>query len=267
MPTTRVRDLDMYYEDSARGEPVVYISGITADHLIWKPFQLPAFTQAGYRCLIFDNRDVGRTGESGRGDYTTADFAEDTFGLMDKVGIESAHVVGYSMGGMIAQEMTLARPQRVRSLTLLATAPRPDAYLTALLRSLIPAKRHLTREDFTWTLGLRVFTHRFFANPEAVKAWQDRVLGHPYPQSADSFVRQAEAVLQHDSLDRLGAIRVPTHVMVGDEDILVPPRHSRILAERIAGARLTEISEAGHVPFMEKAAEFNRSVLEFISRH
>lgn len=266
MPSARVRDLDMYYEDSGQGEPVVFISGITADHLIWKPFQLPAFAQAGYRCLLFDNRDVGRTGESKRGNYTTADFAADTFGLMDAVGIESAHVVGYSMGGLIAQEMALASSQRIRSLTLVATAPRPDAYLTALLRSLIPAKRNLGREDFTWTLGLRVFTHRFFANPDAVKAWQERVLAHPFPQSADSFVRQAEAILRHDSLGRLDAIRAATHVVAGDEDILVPPRHSRILAERIPGARLTVIAEAAHAPFMEKAAEFNRSVLDFIAR-
>lgn len=267
MPRTRVRDLDLYYEHSGRGQAVVFISGITADHSIWKLFQTAAFASAGYSCLLFDNRDVGQTGESPRDAYTTADFAADTLGLMDSAGISSAHIVGYSMGGMIAQELALADPKRVRSLTLVSTAARPDAYLAALLASLKAAKGALSREDFLLTLGLRVFTHRFFANPDAVQGWRSRTLGNPYPQTGASFARQADAILAHDTLERLGAIRVPTHVIVGDEDILVPPRHSRLLADRIAGARLSVIPEAAHAPFTEKAADFNRLALEFIARY
>lgn len=267
MPTKNVCGMDVYYELSGHGNPVLFISGITADHSIWKLFQLAAFTSAGYSCLLFDNRDVGRTGESPTDTYTISQFVEDTVGLMDTVGLEPPHVVGYSMGGMIAQEMALSYPKRIRSLTLLSTAPRADAYLAALLASLKVAKRSLNREDFLLTLGLRVFTHRFFANLDAVKTWMSTALANPYPQSVAGFVRQADAILNHDTLGRLGSIAVPTHVIVGDEDILTPSRHSHVLAEQIPGARLTVIPEAGHVAFTEKAADFNRHALEFLSQH
>lgn len=267
MPTRSVGDLNMYYELSGGGKPVVFISGITLDHLPWKIFQVPAFSAAGYQCLVFDNRDVGQTGDSPVGGYEITRFARDTIELTEQLGLRSFHLIGYSMGGLIAQEIALAIPERVRTLTLLATFAKPDAQLIMNVATLRIAKRKLSREEFLQVLGLRVFTHRFYENADAVDAWMTRALANPFPQSVEAFGRQADAVLNHDSLERLYRISSPTHIVVGEEDILIPPRHSRVLAERIPNARLALIPEAGHAVASERSAEFNRVALEFLARH
>jgi len=267
MPTKTVGGLEMYYELSGSGAAVVFISGVTQDHVPWKVFQVPAFSGAGYQCLVFDNRDVGQTGESPLGSYPVARFAQDTVELTEQLGIRSFHLVGYSMGGMIAQELALAFPGRIRTLTLLATAPKVDAYVATLFATLKAAKLKLSLEEFLRTIGLRVFTHRFYENPDNVQKWMSRALANPYPQSAASFVRQADAILGHNTMDRLHGIAIPTHVVVGEEDIFVFPRFSQSLAATIPAAKLTVIPEAGHAVAAERATEFNRIALEFLAMH
>lgn len=267
MPKASVGGLGMYYELTGEGPPVVFVSGLTGDHSGWKLFQVPAFNAAGYQCLVFDNRDVGQTGDSPLASYAIGRFCEDTVGLLERLGLDSVHLVGYSMGGMIAQEIALAHPRRLRSLTLMCTTAKPDACLAEILETLGTAKRGLSAEDFLRILGLRIFTYRFYANPQAVKTWLDRALANPYPQSIAGFMRQAGAVLGHDATQRLAAISVPTHVIAGEEDIFIPPRHSRALAERIPGAEVTVVPAGAHALHVEKPAEFNRSLLEFLGRH
>lgn len=171
------------------------------------------------------------------------------------------------MGGMIAQELVLKFPKRVRSLTLVSTLAKPDNYTVAVLETLKAAKQNLTDELFYRTLGLRVFTHRFFNNPEAVRMWLDRALSNPYPQSVAGFIRQADAIVGHDTVSRLAEITVPTHVIFGDEDILTPPRYSHILAEGIRGRKLTTIAGVGHGVPAEAAEKFNRIALDFLVQH
>lgn len=267
MPIKTVGGVEMYYEISGSGAPVVFISGITQDHLPWKLFQVPAFSAAGYQCLVFDNRDVGQTGESPVGSYPITRFAQDTIELTEQLGIRSFHLIGYSMGGAIAQELALGFPDRIRTLTLLSTFPKIDAYVATLLGTLKAAKLKLSREEFLQTIGLRVFTHRFYENPETVQKWMSRALANPYPQSAAAFLRQADAILGHNALDRLHRIATPTHVVVGEEDIFVYPRFSRSLAEIIPAAKLTVIPDAGHAVASERAVEFNRIALEFLTGH
>lgn len=267
MPIKNVGGVEMYYEISGSGAPVVFISGITQDHLPWRIFQVPAFATAGYQCLVFDNRDVGQTGESPVGSYSITRFAQDTIELTEQLGIRSFHLIGYSMGGAIAQELALGFPERIRTLTLLATFPTIDAYVATLIGTLRAAKLKLSREEFLQTIGLRVFTHRFYENPENVQKWMGRALANPYPQSAAAFLRQADAILGHNALDRLHRIATPTHVVVGEEDIFVYPRFSRSLAEKIPAAKLTVIPDAGHAVATERAVEFNRIALEFLTGH
>lgn len=267
MPTKNVGGVEMYYELSGSGPAVVFISGITQDHVPWQVFQVPAFSAAGYQCLVFDNRDVGQTGESPVGSYPITQFAQDTVELTEQLGIRSFHVIGYSMGGLIAQELALGFPDRIRTLTLLATFPKIDAYVATLFANLKAAKLKLSREEFLQTIGLRVFTHRFYENPENVQKWMSRALANPYPQTAAAFLRQADAVLGHNALNRLHRITAPTHVVVGEEDIFAYSRFSRSLAALIPAAKLTVIPEAGHAVATERAVEFNRIALEFLTRN
>src|SRR5581483_8431240 len=130
MPTARVNDIAMYYVEAGAGEPLVLVMGLGGDHLAWG-FQLRPFAER-YRVIAFDNRGAGRT-DAPDVPYTTPLMASDTLALMDTLGIERAHVLGVSMGGMIAQEMALAAPERIHTLHLACTLARPDTYLRALL--------------------------------------------------------------------------------------------------------------------------------------
>jgi 3-oxoadipate enol-lactonase len=246
------------------GEPLVLIMGFGGDHLAWG-FQLPALS-AGYRAIAFDNRGVGQT-DTPDHPYSTRMLPEDTVGLMDALGIEQAHVLGVSMGGMIAQEIAINFPDRVRSLQLHCTFARPDRYLKALMSAWRTARIALGEEGAVRMIAFWLFAPATFdERPEFVEMLLGQALAHPYPQSRTGFLRQSEAVEHHDTLDRLSAIRCPTLVTVAEDDILVPPRFSRILANGIPHAEMHTIPGAGHAYFWEQPETFNDLCLKFLAR-
>ena len=264
MPKIRVGDIEMYYVEAGAGEPLVLIMGFGGDHTAWA-FQLRAFAER-YRVVAFDNRGAGQTDTPDQ-PYTIRMMAEDTVGLMDKLGIDQAHVLGVSMGGMIAQELTLNHPQRVRSLHLGCTLARPDGYAHAQTAAWTEIRTRLSPEAalraiFLWLFAPATYSER----PEFVEQFLQNALANPYRQSLTGFLRQRDAIGAHDTLDRLGAIHCPTLVSVADDDILVPPRFSRELAARIPGADLKLVERAGHVYFWERPDDFNALCLDFLAR-
>ena len=264
MPRVRVGDLTMHYVEAGAGPPLVLIMGFGGDHTAWA-FQIPRLAER-YRVIALDNRGVGQT-DAPDLPYTTRLMAEDTAGLLDVLGIERAHVVGVSMGGMIAQELTLAHPERVRSLHLGCSLARPDAYLRALNASWREMRTGLGREAMLRALGLWLFAPGTYAErPDLVEAVLQATLASSYPQSLTGFLRQGEAVAAHDALARLDAVRCPTLVSVAEDDILVPPRFARELAARIAGAELRVVAGAGHAYFLERPDVFNGLCLDFLAR-
>jgi pimeloyl-ACP methyl ester carboxylesterase len=265
MPMTSGNGLSVYYELDDVGDPVVLIAGLTCDHTAWAP-QVPALRAAGFRCLVFDNRDVGRSG-AGTASYTIRDFAHDTLGIMDTLHIDSAHIVGASMGGMIAQELVLLNPHRARSLTLVCTTAATDAALAGVLRAWRAAREPSTPLEFTLAVAPWLMTHRFLQNAESVQGLLQMVQENPFPQDASRFARQCDAIMAHDAASRLHAINVPTHVIVGTEDVLTPPHYSRKLAGLIPNAQLTEVAKAGHALFWENVPEFNATMLGFLAEH
>jgi pimeloyl-ACP methyl ester carboxylesterase len=264
MPRVRVGDIEMHYVEAGAGEPLVLVMGFGGDHLAWG-FQTPVFA-ARYRVIVFDNRGAGQT-DAPDLPYTTRLMADDTAGLMDALGIERAHVLGFSMGGMIAQELTLNHPHRVRSLQLHATYARADGYLKALSTVWRTVRTELDREASLRTMALWFFAQRTYTErPELVEMILQNSLANPHPQSLTGFLRQGEAVAAHDTLDRLGALRCPTLVSVGEEDILVSPHFARELAEHVPGATLRTIPAAGHVYIWERPDVFNAMCLEFLEK-
>ena len=154
MAKLRVGDIEMYYVEAGTGAPLVLIMGFGGDHLAWG-FQFQAFAER-YRVIAFDNRGAGQT-DAPDTPYTTGLMAEDVRGLMDALGIERAHVIGVSMGGMIAQELALHHPDRVRSLHLGCTLARPDPYLHALSAAWREVRTRLSREAALRTIAVWLF--------------------------------------------------------------------------------------------------------------
>jgi len=267
MPTVQANGVQLFYEEAGTPDapPVLLIMGWGADHTAWA-LQVPALA-AERRVIAFDNRGAGQS-EVADAPYTIPGMAADVVGLMDALGIARAHICGASMGGMIAQEVALRWPGRVRTLQLHCTAPRVDAYAHFLIDTLLAVKARGDREEniravMPWILCRKTVVER----PDFIRFWIERGMTYPYPIGYEGLSRQADAIRGHDTLERLGEIRMPTLITTGLEDILVPPASSRELHARIPGAELVEIADAGHLHFIEQAERFNAVCLEFLQKH
>jgi 3-oxoadipate enol-lactonase len=267
MPAVSVNRVRLFYEETGAADapPLVLIMGWGGDHTAWA-FQVPALA-VDHRVIALDNRGVGQS-DVPEGPYTIAGMAADVVGLMDALGVARAHICGASMGGMIAQELALRHPERVRTLQLHCTAPSIDAYGRFLIDTLVAVKARGDREEnvravMPWLLCRKTMIER----PDFIRFWIERALAYPYPTSYEGLARQADAIRGHDTIARLGEIRVPTLLTTGAEDILVPPVSSRELHARIPGAELVTIPDAGHLHFIEQMERFNAVCLEFLRKH
>ena len=263
MPTIEANGQTLYHEVHGEGEPLLLVMGLAADTMAWA-MQVPAFS-ARYRTIIFDNRDVGQSSMAA-GPYEITDMAQDTLALADGLELESFHLVGVSMGGAIAQEVALAAPDRVRTLTLAMTWPRGGAWAAKLSELWSARVEHMSREERVDELMLLTLSEDFFENADGVAWLRDLMLQNPHPQSADAFARQLDASSRHDTRERLGRLAIPTHVIGAEHDILVPVWKSSELAELIPGARLSVIDAGPHGANLENAEEFNRLVLDFLDQ-
>jgi 3-oxoadipate enol-lactonase len=263
MPTIEANGQTLYHEVHGEGEPLLLVMGLAADTMAWA-MQVPAFS-ARYRTIIFDNRDVGQSSMAA-GRYEITDMAQDTLALADGLELESFHLVGVSMGGAIAQEVALAAPDRVRTLTLAMTWPRGGAWAAKLSELWSARVEHMSREQRVDELMLLTLSEDFFENADGVAWLRDLMLQNPHPQSADAFARQLDASSRHDTRERLGRLATPTHVIGAEHDILVPVWKSTELAELIRGARLSVIDAGPHGANLENAEEFNRLVLDFLDQ-
>ena len=262
MPLTAINGIDLYYEETGRGDPLLLINGISGNTLSWEP--LLSELAKHFRVIAFDPRGAGRS-TAPDGPYTTRQMADDAAALLAHLGIERAHVLGFSMGGLIAQELALGHPELIDRLVLYATFARPrraimDPWLTFIVQV---QERGLdtTGVELFWLPWL--FTPAFMARPELVEeaqAWQD-----PYPAPAHGIAAQAEAIRTHDTLERLPRIAAPTLVLVGAEDVLTPVYYSRELAAGIPGARLQVLERGGHSALWEYQEAGAEALLAFLT--
>jgi pimeloyl-ACP methyl ester carboxylesterase len=260
VPTVHANGVDLWFEQEGQGDDVLFISGLADEGACW--VDQVAGLRDRYRITTFDNRGVGRS-STPEGPFAITDFAADTAALMDEAGLDRANVVGSSMGGAIAQELALAHPERVRSLVLNGTWCRADRFLVEIFRSWMwSAEKADSIRDFLVAVNLWCFSPRIW-NDGTMDEWLAAAEASPYAQSVDAFCRSAEALIGHDSADRVGAISAPTLVTVGELDLVLPPRFSQELVDRIPGARLVVIPAAGHQPFQEVPAGYNELLADF----
>lgn len=260
-------DLDgrrIFYEEHGSGDAVLLVNGLGADHTTWA--LQTEFLKAHFRVVVFDNPGVGQS-EGPPGPYTSELFGDVGAALLRHLDIGRAHVVGASMGGVIAQQLALRHPELVRSLVLHCTWGRCDSYLAALFRSWQTCARGLSALHLSRQLWLWVFTPSWYERPGAIEELERRTLEAPYPQSPDAFCDQAEACIAHDELDRLGEIEAPTLIAVGDSDLLTPAYHSLAIKERMPNALLHVWPKMGHAPFWEIPDEFNALNYTFLKAH
>lgn len=254
----------LHYSVTGRpgGPPVVMVQGLGADKHLWDLQRLALAPR--YRTIALDNRGAGRS-DKPPGPYSVAQMARDVITVMDHVGVADAHIVGASMGGVITQTLTVLHPQRVRSLTLACTACRHAEWRRQLLADWAELAQTqgigaMTAQAARWVIGPRSLRR---VSP-AVGMFGPVARRRP----PHAFAAQIDAILDADGdlADALGAIRAPTLVVVGNQDILTPRGDAEELAELIPTAELAVISGAAHGFMIEHATTFNRLLLNFLGR-
>jgi pimeloyl-ACP methyl ester carboxylesterase len=247
------------WERRGAGRPVVLVHGLGYARWGWEP--VVNRLEERYEVVLLDNRGIGGS-EAPPGPYTAAEMAEDVLSVLDEAGIERAHVVGTSLGGMIAQELVLAEPARVDKLVLVCTTPGgPNAApMPAVTAQLLAETRSLEP-----LVALRRFIENALA-PNPPEELVQGILAHRLAtaQPLAAWMAQAAAGASFDAWDRLGDVRAPTLILHGTDDVVVDPANADLLAERIVGARVVRFEGCGHLLFWEEPARFVEVVGEFL---
>jgi pimeloyl-ACP methyl ester carboxylesterase len=258
-----VNNIDISYALRGNGNPLVMIMGFSGNAEWWPPELIKALARH-YKLLLFDNRGTGRTSDNGSL-LSISLMVKDTIGLMDSLGIERAHIFGVSMGGLIAQEIALNYPDRVRQLALGCTCCGPLWGVKFSLNNFNLWIDYLTRADVR---SRNLFTNLFFSksfltrHPDKLISFRERA--QKYPTCLEIQLKQIGAMLCFDSYWRLRQIQAPSLVMTGTEDCMVPPLNSDILAELIPHTRLTKLNGCGHGFIIEAAEAVSRELMNFL---
>jgi 3-oxoadipate enol-lactonase len=241
------------------GAPLLLIQGLGYTRHGWG--SLPQILAARHRVLVYDNRGIGDS-DIPEGPYTVSELADDAVAVLDETGLGRVDVLGASLGGMVAQELARAHPERVDRLVLVCTTgggagsfPMPERTV-----SLMSEAARLDPE-----VAMRRFVENALA-PDAPPAIVDEVFAHrlAHPPDPQGWQAQAAAAVAWDGLEAASGIRAPTLVVTGSEDNVVDARNSALLAERIPGARLAQVEGAGHLVFWERADEVAALVEGFL---
>lgn len=252
----------IFYQERGSGEPLVLLMGFGADGNTWEK-HVQVYEQH-FRCILIDNRGVGRSDQPA-GPYTTRMMAEDTVAVMEDAGIDKARVAGISMGGAIAQELALHFPEKVKCLVLISTWPSFNNYATSIYENLKKLRRTSDPGDFMELLQLWIFAAPFFeSNLVDLKEGQLAAANNDTPQRQEGFEGQLDACIQHNTVDRLPEIQVPTLITVGEQDIFTPPPFSQLLNEKIEGSQLILFPDGGHVHHWEDLERFNTVTTNFL---
>jgi len=266
MPGANVNGTNIYYEVHGQGEPLVMIMGFGGGCRGWY-FQVRTFKKH-YKVIIFDNRGIGKSDKATE-PYTIRTMASDTLGLMNNLGIEKAHVMGMSLGSLVAQEIAIEHAERVDKL-ILACASIGETEEDDMHERMVKAfkvkegpdgvdLRSVNFEEAMDTVIALSFNKRLY-----------RMLLTPLSKvyvkmvGVDGHFRQIEAVMGYNTLDRLHRVTAPTLVLTGTEDKIIPPKYSEQIASRIPNARLVKVEGGSHALNIEMRSRFNKEVLDFL---
>jgi pimeloyl-ACP methyl ester carboxylesterase len=257
MPKVNINNTGIYYELHGQGETLLLIQGFAGGSNGWYR-QVPVFRKH-FQVVIFDARGIGNSDVSAE-PYTVPVMEKDVIGLLDHLNISQAHVLGLSLGGLVAQSVAINHPERVARLILASTLPGTSPDYTApeikqtIGKTLVNLDVNQTMESIL-SLAFNSKMYRFFI----------KCLARPrFASYYGKYFKQMESVGYYNTLDYLHLIKSPTLVITGSNDRIVSPANSDLLASRIPGARLIVIKGGSHALFIEMSGRFNKEILGFL---
>ncbi len=259
MPFVESPGTKIYWDELGQGAPVLLIMGLGWASNMWH--RTRPILAARHRTLAFDNRGAGRS-DVPPGPYSIATLASDAAAVLDAAGVEAAHLIGASMGGMIAQEFALQYPNRVRSLILACTAAggpgavqaEPEVLQMLFRREGNPRERAEAAVPFLYDASTP--RERIERDLEVLSEW--------YP-NLDGYMAQLQGILGWEAYSRLPRISAPTLVIHGEKDRLVPPGNADVIASRVPGAQLVKLPNASHILMSDQPIPAHHAMLEFLS--
>jgi len=265
MPSVKVNDVELYYELHGEGVPLLLITGWGASAENWDPKLIKDLSES-YKVISIDNRGVGQSSKPDV-EYSIKMMADDVKGLMDAIDEEKAHVLGFSMGGMIALDLALYYPETVKSLILCgAFCGGPSTKLTQDVRNMMQLFTsgqpiEMPIEDLMKQFFSLVFTPKFLQeNMEGL------MIMFKTPPPIYVFQRQAQAIVAYNASERLNDVTAPTLVLTGEADVMVLPENSKFLADGIPNAQLKMFKDTGHMFLWEIKDQAAKVLLDFLSR-
>ncbi len=260
MPYAKVNGIKIYYEIYGDGYPVVLIGGLGSQIQSWAA-QIPIYSQH-FRVIVFDNRGMGKSDKPDI-PYTTELMADDAAILLDVLGIESAHVVGKSMGGMIGQWLAIKHPEKVNRLVLGCASASRDQVGNEILKMGRDIATKLGVKT-VWLMALFLGYTREYIEKNLGSIKETLASVPDNPEALIGYIRQSYACEGHNTRDFLERIKSSTLVIMGELDFIASPKRSRELADLIPGARLEVFDGVGHGFWRERQEKVDRLVLDFL---
>jgi 3-oxoadipate enol-lactonase len=260
MPFANNDGTRIFWEQDGAGDPLLLIMGLGLTHALWHRTRTALAPH--YRLILFDNRGVGQSGRP-PGPYSIEQMAADAVAVLDSAAIDSAHVFGISMGGMIAQELALSHPARVRKLILGCTACGGPKAVRAepAAADMLMNRASMSPED-----ALKA-SLPFIYDPSTPRERIEKDLAlrrREYPEP-EAYAAQLQGILRWESYSRLSRITAPTLVIHGEHDRLVPPGNGALIAENIPGAKLVILSNASHIFPTDQPERSHAEILKFLA--
>jgi pimeloyl-ACP methyl ester carboxylesterase len=263
MPHVAIAGNEIYYEIHGAGEPLLLIPGIGLDSRYWL-YQLPYFARH-FQVITFDPRDTGQT-KSGENAYTINDLADDAIALLDTLGVSYAHVLGYSMGALVAQALAGKKAELVTSLILVSVGRARSHKNKSIIANWLELTKRLPVEIALTEIMLWVHGDHFLESETALDTRMKEILGAPYAQSLAQYERQVKALLNPDLLIDLTAINAPTLVVCGTQDRIFSASEMQHIAHNISSGSIQYI-EAGHELLQESPEQANEMIVDFCLSH
>ncbi len=241
---------------------VLLVMGLAYPAAMW--FRLMPALAEGYRVIRVDNRGAGRTGDVSGAPYTVETMAADCLAVLAAAGVDIAHIVGISMGGLIAQEIALTAPERVRSLCLIATHPGlAHAVMNPQAMAMLTRRGQMTPEE----AAEASIPFNYAPGTPRERIEEDWAVRFPLAATNEGYLAQVVGSSRWNGYDRIEGITAPTLVVHGELDALVPPENGRLIADRVPGAELVIIPNANHVLMTDQPERVSKVLVEWLDRN